>query len=114
KRSGRSWQASIHSYDAQRKTAGSREIQSEADDCGELVHAVALALAFAIDPEGTLAASPPPASSSTAPAAAAPAPERTSSPPLPAPSRWRAALGARGLAAFGALPRAATGAALAA
>jgi hypothetical protein len=114
KRSGRSWQANIYSYDAQKKSAGAREIQSESDDCGELVHAVALALALAIDPEGTLAASPPPAPS-TPIAAPPPSPERTPSPPLPpAPARWRATLAGRGLAAFGALPRAAPGAALAA
>jgi hypothetical protein len=119
KRESASWRAHIYSHDAQRGTSGFREIQSDADDCAELVGAVALAIALAIDPEGALAAAPPAAAPPPQRAPTVPASQRERVPPAPCPpaappAGWRATLTARGLAAFGALPRSAAGAAIAA
>ncbi len=124
KRAGRSWQANIYSYDTQKRTSGFREIQSDGDDCAELVNAVALALALAIDPDKTFAApSSPPPSPAASPPAPAPYPhvaasaDRKPSPAAAAvlpPARWRTSISARGISALGALPRAAAGAAIAA
>ncbi len=109
RRSDRVWIADIYSYDAQRGTSGFRQVRSDANDCRELVDAVALALALAIDPEATLGA---PAGPRPSPRMATPEPGPL--PPAAVPRAWHSMLTARGLAAVGALPRFALGAAIAA
>src|SRR5690606_18987279 len=52
RREGHSWTATLYERDAEGNTLGTREFQSESEDCRELDEAIVLMVALLIDPEG--------------------------------------------------------------
>jgi hypothetical protein len=58
-RSESGWRARIFVRDPDDKRAGSRELTSDADDCAAIESASVLAIALAIDPEGSMRPPPP-------------------------------------------------------
>jgi hypothetical protein len=115
---GEWWTARIYLNDSARRTSGFREIQSDGDECGALVNAVALALALAIDPEAALAprAANPPPGAAPPPAAYSrdPVTPPLSSPLRPTPSSTRPAFAFRALLSPNLLPSWAPGVAISA
>jgi hypothetical protein len=131
-REGDRWVARIYARDSDGKLIGSRDLTSDAVDCAGLDAAVTLAIALVIDTWAGAALRPPPASVDTAPAPP-PAPVAVSTAPPPAPPpcpvtkpcpalatrdatrpRGESTITGRGVLAFGLLPVAAPGFAVAA
>lgn len=70
------------------RVQGSRDLAIDSEDCAELVRAMALALAIALDPEhADTSATPPPATPSPAPLPVTPPPAAPAPRPTAAPSR---------------------------
>src|SRR5207237_7161436 len=87
-RRGREWQARIELEDASHEKKGARSLASRENTCDELVSAVSLAVALALDPMRLSPAGS--ASAPSPPTPPSPAEDRAEAPPPPPPPDDRA------------------------